>query len=563
MSERKVFVIALDGATFDLLGPWVREGHLPALAQLIDEGVSGDLTSTFPPLTGPAWGSFMTGKTPARHGVMEFFRRKEGTYEQTLNSRLDVDGASLWRLLSDAGRQVGVMNIPLTYPPEPVNGFLITGLLTPPEARDFTYPPELLAELEAEFGVYRHRHDEKYHKSNPHPFIQEQYDILENNTQAALYLMRTKPWDFFMVHFYASDRVQHEFWHLLDPTHPQHDPRERERLGNVALDLFKAMDAAVGRLLAELDAQGGEAPVVMVMSDHGFGPIYRYFNVNTWLLKQGYLRLKPGVATRLRHLLFKLGLNYSVLSKWVLALGLGRRAVRLGRARRETLQRKVFLSLDDIDWTRSRAYAIGNFGQIYANLKGREPQGIVEPGAEYEALLKELDGQLMALTDPKTRQQVVERVMRRDEIYDLEGSPYADRAPDLAFITKDMTTKPMGLSDFASSQVFEDVYGTMGHHRMNGILISRGAGVICKGARIENAGLQDLAPTLLYLMGLPVPTDMEGQVLDALFEPEFRETHEVTFSRPIGSDASDGSAGYTGAEEEKVMDMLRALGYVN
>ncbi|NLF13631.1 MAG: phosphodiesterase, partial [Anaerolineaceae bacterium] len=130
MTNPRVWSLGLDGATLALIRPWASSGHLPVLARLIDGGVSGNLRSTYPPLTGPAWSSFMTGKSPAWHGVLEFFRREEGTYRQRLNSPQDLDGHSLWRILSDAGRQVGVMGVPLTYPPEAVNGFLITGLLT-------------------------------------------------------------------------------------------------------------------------------------------------------------------------------------------------------------------------------------------------------------------------------------------------------------------------------------------------------------------------------------------------------------------------------------------------
>jgi predicted AlkP superfamily phosphohydrolase/phosphomutase len=267
--NQKAIIIGLDGGTLDLINPWVAAGHLPTINRLIDGGVSGPLESSFPPLTGPAWSSFMTGKSPARHGVMEFFYRQSGTYKQALNNRLTIDGRSLWGILSDRGVEVGIMGVPLTYPPEPVNGFMITGLLTPPDRRDFTYPKELLDEIEANVGEYRLRHDEKYRPTNPQPFLDEQYAILENNTQSAIYLMANKPWDLFMVHILGTDRLQHEFWHVMDPTHPQHDPAERQRLGDVILDFFKQVDSSLNRIL---EAAGDNN--VLVMSDHGFGPVH-------------------------------------------------------------------------------------------------------------------------------------------------------------------------------------------------------------------------------------------------------------------------------------------------
>jgi len=551
---RKVWVLGLDGATLDVIQPWVAKGHLPVLGHIMRGGVTGELRSTYPPLTGPAWGSFMTGKSPGRHGVLEFFRREQGTYRQALNSYQDLKGKKLWQLLGEAGKRVGVMGVPLTYPPEPINGFMISGLLTPAGRRDFTYPPSLLDELEAHLGQYRLRHDEKYRRNNPESFLREQYEILENNTQAALYLMRHKPWDFFMVHFLGTDRIQHEFWHLLDPSHPQHDSAERQRYGNVVLDFFRQVDSAVSRLLDALD----DNVVIIVMSDHGLGPAHKFINVNTWLLQQGLLRLKSNPRTWFRYLLFLLGFNYATVSRWVLELGLGRRAKEVGRARREELQRRFFLSLDDVDWSRSRVYAIGNFGQLYVNLKGREPQGIVSPGAEYESFLDDLTQRLQTLVDPETGQPVIQQIFRREDIYD---GPYADRSPDLMFFTQDMEYKAMGLSDFSSPRVFEPIYGTTGHHRMNGIMICYRPGVIREGEWLEGARIQDLAPTILYLMGQPIPREMDGRVLLDLFTPQFCQQRAVTYIQDDKSLTGESQSVYSDQEEAEIAERLRSLGY--
>jgi predicted AlkP superfamily phosphohydrolase/phosphomutase len=497
----------------------------------------------------------MTGCSPGRHGVLEFFRRQEGTYRQALNSRGDIDGKSLWRLLSEGGCRVGVMGVPLTYPPEPVNGFLITGLLTPPGSRDFTYPPELLGELNSELGEYRLRHDEKYRKSDPLPFLREQQRNLQNNTRAALYLMTAKPWDFFMVHFLGTDRIQHEFWHVLDPQHPQHDPAERERLGDVIRDFFGRVDASLAQLLDQLD----EGTVVIVMSDHGFGPVTKFVNLNTWLLQQGFLRLKRTPGTILRHLVFRLGFNYSVLGQWVLKLGFGRRAKEMGRARREQWQRRLFLSLNDVDWRRTSVYSMGNFGQLYLNLAGREPQGSVRPGAEAEAVLADVTRCLETLVDRETGAPIIEEILRPAEIY---VGPHAGRAADLLFLTRNMEYKAMGLSDFSSPRVFEPVYGTTGHHRMNGILICHGPGIVREGAQLQDAHIEDLAPTILYLMGQPIPPEMDGRVLLDLFTPDFRGKRTVISADDDegASDASDST--YSQDDEALLAEMLRGLGYV-
>lgn len=552
----KVIVIGLDGATFDLISPWIENGEMPNLRQLIQGGISGELTSTYPPLTGPAWSSFMTGKSPSHHGVLEFFHRINGEYRQKLNNPFDIDGSSLWQLLSSAGKRVGVLGVPLTYPPERINGFLITGLLTPAGRRDFTHPPELLDELEEKIGTYRLRHDEKYRKSNPEPFIQEQYEILENNTQAIEYLMTNKSWDFMMAHILGTDRMQHEFWHVIDPRHPQNDPVESEKLGNVLLDFFREVDNAIGRII---DLAGDAA--IIVMSDHGFGPVYKFINFNTWLLEKKFLKLKRSFGTQLRYLIFKMGFNYTQLGNWILKLGLGRRAKRLGRGKREDLQRRVFLSLNDVDWSRSRVYSMGNFGQLFVNLEGREPMGIVSPGEEYESLLDELTQELLSLTDPETKQPVVEKIFRRDDIY---NGPYSEQAPDLVFFTQRMEYKAMGLSDFSSPKIIEPVYGTTGHHRMNGVLICNKPGVFKQGdGEIEEAHIYDLTPTILYLMDLNIPESMDGKVLLDLFTDEFRENRDPKYSSPDFDEGTRDQNDLTEQEEAKLAEILRSLGYVN
>lgn len=551
---QRVLIIGLDGGTLDLILPWVRAGHLPALARLIEGGVSGPLKSSYPPLTGPAWSSFITGKSPGRHGVMEFFFRKEGTYQQVLNNRQNIDGKSLWSILSDSGKKVGIMGVPLTYPPEPVNGFLITGLLTPPGRRDFTFPRELLAELEDHLGTYRLRHDEKYRSSNPRPFLEEQYSILKNNTAAACYLITHKPWDLFMVHILGTDRIQHEFWHVMDENHPQHDPSERQRLGDVILDFFKQVDTSVNSIID----MAGDANII-VMSDHGFGPVHKFINFNVWLLEQGYLKLNRDISTRLRYLLFRLGFNYSVLGQIILKMGLGKQAKELGRARREELQRRFFLSLDDVDWANSKVYSMGNFGQLYINLRGREPQGLVSPGSEYESLLDELQQKLIDMVDPESGLPVIEQVFRKAEVYQ---GPYAQKAPDLMFLTRNMEYKAMGLSDFSSNRVFEPVYGTTGHHRMNGLLICHNPGVFRTGKEIHDANIQDIVPTIFYLMDHPIPSEMDGKVLLDLFSPEFRAEHEVHFMEDSGTGQENMESNLTQEEQNQLMEVLRNLGYV-
>ncbi|HUS71383.1 MAG TPA: alkaline phosphatase family protein [Anaerolineae bacterium] len=551
--KRRVFVVAWDGATMDLLGPWCEGGLLPTLRGILERGTSGKLRSTYPPLTGPAWASFMTGKSPGNHGVFEFFHRREGSYSQALSGPSSIEGRSLWRLLSDAEKKVGVMNVPLTYPPEAVNGFLITGLLTPHDCSDWAYPRELVDELRDNVGTYLIHHDEKYTKSNVDNLLEEEYRILKSRTEAALYLLKAKEWDFFMVHYYGPDRMTHEFWHVMDPSHPQHDTRECERYGNPVLPFFQRLDADLGRLASELR----EDDVLMLMSDHGMGRVTKFVNVNSWLLEEGFLTVKRDIRSRLRYALFRSGFNYYVVGKLVLRLGWGKRAVQVGRGRRQQLQERVFFSFREVDWSRTRAYSMGNYGQIFVNLRGREPGGCVSPGHEYEELLDELTERLHSLEDPESGERVVERVFRASDLY---SGGYVDRAPDLMFMTRGMEYKAQGLSDFTSPRVLEPVYGCTGNHRMEGILAVQGQGVVNEAGTVVGAAIEDLAPTILYMLGVPVPGDMDGRVLESVFTPEFLSTHPVEYGETMPS-APQGR-GYSLEEEEELSQRLKGLGYV-
>jgi predicted AlkP superfamily phosphohydrolase/phosphomutase len=334
-----------------------------------------------------------------------------------------------------------------------------------------------------------------------------------------------------------------------------HDAEERARLGNVILEFYQAVDQALGRVLEKLD----EDTAVIVMSDHGFGRVKKFINVNYWLVKNGFLKLKRNPGTWLRYALFRLGFNYSSLGKIVLRFGFGKQAKKMGRARREDLQRLLFLSLNDVDWSRSTAYSMGNFGQLYINLAGREPKGIVSPGEEYEAVVDLLIDKLAQLTDPEAGTQVVESTFRRGDIYQ---GPFIEKAPDLMFLTTGMEYKVMGLSDFSSPNVFEPVFGTTGHHRMEGILICAAEGVFKQGELDCQARIQDIAPTILYLMGQPVSKSMDGQVLLDLFTPEFVEKTPLLEADEDEEDEDSDQQPLSRKEAELVKERLSALGYV-
>jgi predicted AlkP superfamily phosphohydrolase/phosphomutase len=377
----KVLVIGLDGVTFDLLGPWIESGELPTLQRLVRQGAWGKLRSTLPPISSSSWTSFTTGVNPGKHGIVDFVYPGAGSYKVAMVNATSCQTRSVWNWLNDAGLRVGLLGIPTTYPPEAVNGFVVSGFLAPGPDSEWAYPPELKQELLAELGQFLLTPDERYRSTQLDRFIDDLTVSVENRTQAALYLMETKPWDLFTVVYWDTDMVQHDTWRLLDPTHPRYDPEgaeaaaQRERI----LAFHRKVDTDLGRLLAS-DSVDGDT-LIVIMSDHGFGPVHSFFLTNNWLASQGLLAFKRGPWTAFKHLLFRLGYTPLNMFRLARAVGLGRLRKQVRFQQKAGLVNRIFLSFDDVDWARTRAFSIGSFGQVYINLAGVRPQGDRPAGA--------------------------------------------------------------------------------------------------------------------------------------------------------------------------------------
>ncbi|NLE76072.1 MAG: hypothetical protein GX605_04890, partial [Chloroflexi bacterium] len=304
-ANRRVLIIGLDGAAPELLVPWAEQGRLPHLARLMRQGCHGEMQSTIPPISGPAWSSIIASRSPGMTGLYDFLRRKEGTYQfSAINSRMR-DGRSFWGTLGDWGRRVGVLNVPVTYPVEQVNGWMVSGWMTPYHAQDFTYPQELAAELEQDLGNYRLYPAATYSERRREAFFKEMDAVLEARVQATLHLMRRQPWDFLISVIYETDLMEHQLWHYVDPSHPRHDPVEVEQYGNPLLRYFQRVDEGIGKMVQE----AGDDVTVIVMSDHGMGPVHDFVFLNTWLLDEGFLRLKSDPITWLKASALRLGLD--------------------------------------------------------------------------------------------------------------------------------------------------------------------------------------------------------------------------------------------------------------
>lgn len=558
----RTLVIGLDGASLDLIERWTAAGQLPHLAQLMQRGVYGELRSVMPVLSSAAWVSFMTGMNPGKHGVYDFVQRDLTTLRRhTTRAGAHIPVPTLWKRLSQAGRRVAVCNVPMTYPVEPVNGVLISGLGTP-DYRPFTHP----AELEDDLRKQGYRVNKRIHYTPDHAqaFLDEVYAITDLQAETALAIFRREPWDFFMHVIRDPDEMAHFFWAASDPTHPAHTPDLAARFGNALRDYYIHVDAWVGRFVA---AAGPDVDIIVV-SDHGSGPLYKDVSLNEWLRQTGFLQLhaKPAAANSPKQVLAKLGISRQRISRILRSSGLG----RVERWIKDILGDKIQILAESerqelaeiVDWSKTQAYSFGYHGQIYLNLAGREAHGIVSPD-QADRVYDEIRTALLALRDPADGQPVVSAVYRKEELF---HGPYLEWAPDITVIMRDLAyitrqgyefaATPGGL--FATPHTHES-----GSHREMGVIVAAGPSFVQQGRTATPVSLMDVAPTVLHLQGRAVPVAMDGVPLREWLTPEKRAQSPGADG---GADGDDGPAAptpdWSDKDEATLMRQLRNLGYV-
>lgn len=554
--ERKLLFIGLDGTTFDLLDPLMREIGMPNLEGIIKRGARAALETTVPPITPTAWVSMVTGKNPGKHGILEFLLRREGSmHDLPINQSLR-DSAAIWDLLSQKGKKVIVTNMPVTYPPTPVNGIMISDFLTPRGKRDFAYPEDILRDIESKFGPYRLYITEVYAPGNIDKMLDQLFDELEYKTKVTEYLLKNYPWDFCANHIWSTDRCQHELWHIWDESHPMSNRREIDKHKDRVMKFWRTVDEAVGRMAGCID----DNTLLMMGSDHGFGPIHKFLCFNVWLLQEGLLVLKKSAMTQFKSLLFKLGFTPELGYRISMKVGLAKIRLAAGVTNRSQLFKLInglMLSLQDVDWTRTVAYSKGNYGQIFINLKGREPHGCVTPGAEYERTCSRITEKLKGLVDPANGEKLIGQIWRREDLY---TGKHVESAPDISFLPADMRNKPMGTLDLSSNRFITDVYGNSGDHRMNGLYIAAGPN-IKPGTRLSKARIIDVAPSMLYLMGYEVPDDMDGEVLTEMISDEYQRANPIRTT--TGTDRErDMEVEFSEEDSAEVRERLKSLGYL-
>jgi predicted AlkP superfamily phosphohydrolase/phosphomutase len=464
-----------------------------------------------------------------------------GSYEYTPTTSLDGRAKTIWETIGERGGKSIVINVPLTYPPKAFKGVMISGFPTPVSRGDYTHPRGLLSSLKERFGnVDIHKPPVLYRKGIEESLTEKLLEITRQQTEITKYLMDSMDWNLTISVYDATDVMGHYFWAYLDRDHPKYDPKLAERVSQEVKDVHIALDHAIGELA---EAAGPEA-MTLVVSDHGFGPVYYGVYMNNWLLEKGYLHLKNSIGTRTKYWAFKRGLHTYNLLQLAKALRIVRsiESAYSSKSMPVRLLRATALSMGNIDWDTTRVYSSGNLGQLYLNLKGREPRGTVDP-KDAEALVSELVVAIKELEDPSTHRRMFDYVRAKSDAFVGDAN---SNAPDVIFFDEEMKYSAHRMFELGSSKLvtLHPLYS--GNHKMDGIMFA------C-GPRIKNISstsipgappaVVDLAPTILHWLGCDIPDEVDGRPLYELFEDERAPIPGVgveagSSEGPLGSEAS-------------------------
>ncbi len=541
----KVLVIGIDGGTFSIIDPLIEQGRLPNLAWLIDAGVRATLASTIPPLTPVAWGAFMTGCGPGKHGTYGFLRVRPEDYSVQFLNGSHLRAPTLWEIVNGHGLRCGVHNVPWTYPPRPVDGFMLSGLDAPQFGPDIAHPPGLFERIVEATGPY-------FEKFVPPQAVARDVERLgrqvEQGGTVARWLAGAESADLFMTVFGSTDHVQHNFWSA------RRQGAEGAEVDDLVHFTYERVDREIGRLLDEC---ADSETTVIVLSDHGAGPCKGGFNLDRWLEQHRWLAFRE-VRERPMDTLRRVALGAARLLS---SARVRSRLQRFGPRARERLV--TAWTTQHIDWSKTRAYSWSDYGNLQLNVRDRQASGLVEPGAEYEAAREEIAQALLELRHPSDDGPVVGQVHRPEEAY---TGPHLAEAPDLIVETSDYTYEiithltPGGpVRPELDRGVFPPALRS-GTHRREGILIAAGP-KIRAASRSDGACIVDLAPTILHLLGFAVPAYMDGRVLEEILDADWLQANPPSYREARLADQAGGIA-YSPEEAERIEEHLRDLGYV-
>lgn len=548
MGKAKLIIIGLDGGTFKIIDPLIAQGKLPNLQKLIKEGTRAVLKSTIPPLTAPAWVSLMTGVNPGKHGLFDFKKFGQISYDvpispnavethNLMHSRYYA-GKTIWDILSENRMRISVLMMPMTYPAWEINGYMLSGFPSPDFKKPDGYPRWWVSKLGPLFDISVSIHD-------AHRMVKESQRLTAKLEEILIQQLQDNECDIYSVVFSSTDFLQHYLWKYIGHT--------QTKYSQAILDAYIQIDNCIGKIMELVNEN---QCTFTVLSDHGFMDAPRkYFHTNAWLKKEGYLAIKEKkrrsnpidfLLNPLRYQKAELRMMLKTYFKYLPV----------------NIQKKIsgsYYSTDQFIWTKTRAYRyrIGSVEGIAINLKGRQALGTVEP-EEYDALRDEIIGKLKEVSDKDNGEKIIAEIYKREEIY---NGKFTELAPDIIFMPANGYKGAVGIDtdniiEYVPQESLETISGV---HDMDGILVFNGP-KFKKNYRIDSAQIIDIFPTLLYVLGIPIPSYADGRVIRDALRDEF-QGEKIAYIDGLTYQGATSDR-LSADEEEAMKKSLKGLGYL-
>jgi len=492
----KIIVIGLDGASFHLIDSWINQGELPNLKKIKENGVWGDMKSCLPPVTSPNWKCYSTGKNPGKLGIF-WWENIDMKNKKIYSPRSRIyKNKELWDYIGETGRRVGILNMPTTYPPKKVNGFMVSGA---PDALDenFTYPSDLEYYLKKNYDYKINPESlvpDYSVPENSEKYVREVMEIIESRFEVAKDLLEKWNLDFLHITIFYINMLHHYFWN-----------------NEYVKSAWKLIDKKIGELIKK------EEYNVIIMSDHGSNEVEVIFNINVWLEKEGYLKINKKIYN-FSNLLLKLGINQEKLTKLT-------NISYIGKIFRKVLPRRIISIIPGedgvirgkdkkyiIDWDKTKVLASGQ-GPIYLNVNRNTE--------EYKNIVEDLIAKLENLKNPSNNKKIINKIYKKDDIY---SGKYINEAPSLIAdqakgvrISDDLGKK--NVLEFPKKVNARSPRSWRAENKKIGLFMAYGPD-IKKNKRVEDVSILDLAPTILHMFNIPIPKDMDGRVLKEIFKED-------------------------------------------
>ncbi len=454
--KKRVLIIGWDCAAPELVFEAFKD-DMPNTRRLMAEGTYGELESTIPPITVPAWMCMMTSRDPGELGVYGFRNRKDYSYDSlTIANSHAIQVPTLWDLLGKEKKKSVVLGVPLTYPAKPFQGWMVTSFLTPNRNAHWTFPRRLTREINQVASDYMI--DIPNFRTDRRAELEQQLlKMTAERFKLARHLLASKDWDFFTMVEMGSDRLHHAFWRFWDKTHREYEPNSP--FSETMRNYYRVLDAELGEMVKRVD----DDTTIMVVSDHGAKRMDGGICVNEWLRQHGYLTLKT---------------EPQGITRW---------------------------TADLVDWKNTKAWGEGGYyARIFINVEGREPHGIVSP-QDYESVRDDLKAQLEAIVD-ETGQNINTRVFKPEEVYrECRNIP-----PDLIVYFGNLFWRSVGSVGYKSIYTYENDTGPddCNHAEMGMFILKNGEQA---RGQVPPQHLYDIAPTVLKAFGMDIPQAMPGK----------------------------------------------------